>query len=79
LTPRFVRCVDAKRKDKAPAYRERRGATGGGLMELYSEANRAATEKNPFPHTPAQHALLLHPLKAQGQATVARILPEPVS
>lgn len=48
-------------------------------MELYSEANRAATEKNPFPHTPAQHALLLHPLKAQGQATVARILPEPVS
>jgi hypothetical protein len=47
-------------------------------MGLYSEANRAATEKNPFPHTPAQHALLIHPLKAKGRATVARILPEPV-
>jgi hypothetical protein len=31
-----------------------------------------------YPRTPSQHALLLHPLKAHGQATVARILPEPV-
>ena len=47
-------------------------------MAFYSEAPKAITEKNPFPHTPAQHALLLHPLKARGRATVARILPQPV-
>ena len=46
-------------------------------MAFYSEARRVVTEKTPFPYTPAQHALLLHPLKARGQATVARILPEP--
>lgn len=56
LDPAFVRCVDAKRKDKAPVYRERRGATGGGLMQVYSETDRGATEKNLFPRTPAQHA-----------------------
>jgi hypothetical protein len=47
-------------------------------MKLCSEAYRAVTEKNPFPHTPAQHALLLHPLKAKGRATVARARSEPV-
>ena len=47
-------------------------------MAFYSEAPKAITDKNPFPHTPSQHALLLHPLKAQGQATVARNLPQPV-
>jgi Homeodomain-like domain len=30
-----------------------------------------------LPATPAEHARLLHPLKAQGQVTVARKLPEP--
>ncbi len=47
-------------------------------MQVYSETDRGATEKNLFPRTPAQHAGLLHPLKAQGRASVARILPEPV-
>jgi hypothetical protein len=47
-------------------------------VAFYSEAPKAITEKNPFLHTPAQHALLLHPLKARGRATVAQILPEPV-
>jgi hypothetical protein len=47
-------------------------------VAFYSEARRVVREKTPFPYTPAQHALLLHPLKARGQATVARILPEPV-
>jgi hypothetical protein len=47
-------------------------------VAFYSEAPKAITDKNPFPHTPSQHALLLHPLKAQGQATVARNLPQPV-
>lgn len=47
-------------------------------MQVYSETDRGATEKNLFPRTPAQHAGLLHPLEAQGRATVARILPEPV-
>jgi hypothetical protein len=46
-------------------------------VAFYSEARRVVEEKTPFPYTPAQHALLLHPLKARGQATVARILPEP--
>jgi hypothetical protein len=47
-------------------------------VAFYSEARRVVTEKIPFPYTLAQHALLLHSLKARGQATVARILPEPV-
>jgi hypothetical protein len=47
-------------------------------VAFYSEARRVVREKTPFPYTPAQHALLLHPLKARGQATVAQILPEPV-
>ena len=47
-------------------------------MAFYSEAPKTITDKNPFPHTSSQHALLLHPLKAQGQATVARNLPQPV-
>lgn len=45
-------------------------------MELYSGAREFTTAKV-YPRTPGQHAELLHPLKAEGQVGVARILPEP--
>ncbi len=44
-------------------------------MEAYA-VNRAGT--TPYPATPEQHAGLLHPLKARGSVTVARLRPEPV-
>jgi hypothetical protein len=47
-------------------------------MGLYREAYAGTAANNTFPNMPAQHAGLLHPPKAQGRVTVARILPEPV-
>jgi hypothetical protein len=44
----------------------------------YSGAHELTSTGEVYPRTPSQHAGLLHPLKAKGQATVARILPAPV-
>jgi hypothetical protein len=47
-------------------------------MTLNSGAHKLTTTGEVYPRTPSEHAGVLHPLKAKGRATVARILPEPV-
>lgn len=62
------------RSKKGPCdLTEEPGATEGGLMGLYSEAHEPKTGQV-FPHTPAQHAEVLHPLKAKGQVFIGRKL-----
>src|SRR5215211_4178373 len=64
---------------KAPEpLRGARGRPKEIWVAFYSGARELTTRGELYPHTPSQHALLLHPVKASGKATVARILPDPV-